>query len=43
MGLVQCDDPARGFSAGTRWNLLDDRVADTNCNILARIQAATGL
>ena len=43
MGLVQCDDPARGFSAGTRWQEIDDRVAETNCNILSLIQASTGL
>lgn len=43
MGLVQCDDPQRGFVAGTRWDEVDDRVAATNCNIMALIEAATGL
>jgi hypothetical protein len=43
MGLVQCDDPQRGFTAGTRWDEVDDRVAATNCNIMALIEAATGL
>lgn len=43
MGLVQCDDPARGFEAGARWSGLDDRVAETNAGILALIAARTGL
>jgi hypothetical protein len=43
MGLVQCDDPIRGFTAGTRWGELDDRIAETNCNIMELIAEATGL
>jgi hypothetical protein len=43
MGLLQCDDPARGFEAGARWAEIDDRIADTNCSILERIDALTGL
>ncbi|HET6583485.1 MAG TPA: beta-galactosidase, partial [Nannocystaceae bacterium] len=42
MGLLQCDDPARGFEAGQRWDELDDRIADTNCGILERIEQLTG-
>jgi hypothetical protein len=43
MGLVQCDDPARGFTAGTRWDEVDDRIAETNCSIMDRIATLTGL
>lgn len=43
MGLVQCDDPVRGFEAGARWDELDDRIADTNCTIMDRIAELTGL
>lgn len=43
MGLVQCDDPARGFTAGTRWDEIDDRVADVNCHITDILAAQTGL
>lgn len=43
MGLFQCSDPARGFEAGVRWTELTDRVRETNCTILDRIEAATGL
>lgn len=43
MGLVRCDDAARGFVAGARWPEIDDRIADTNCNIMDRIAALTGL
>lgn len=42
MGLVQCDDPARGFTAGTRWDEIDDRMAEINCAIEDRIDALTG-
>jgi hypothetical protein len=42
MGLVQCDDPDRGFTAGQRWPDLDRMVADTNRTILRRIQHKTG-
>lgn len=43
MGLVRCDDPIRGFTAGERWPEVDDRVAATNCNIMQLIEAKTGL
>lgn len=43
MGLMQCDDPARGFKAGQRWGEIDDRVAETNCNIMSLIEQKTGL
>ncbi len=43
MGLMQCDDPARGFVAGERWDEIDDRIAATNCRILELLSAATGL
>lgn len=43
MGLVQCDDPGRGFTAGARWPEIDDRVAQTNCSIMDRIESLTGL
>jgi hypothetical protein len=43
MGLMQCDDPARGFTAGTRWDEIDDRIAETNCNIMSLIEQKTGL
>jgi hypothetical protein len=42
MGLVQCDDPAHDFTAGTRWDELDDRIAEVNCTIMDLIAAATG-
>jgi hypothetical protein len=40
---MQCDDPARGFEAGKRWNEIDDRIAETNCNIMTLIADKTGL
>lgn len=43
MGLVQCDDPARGFEAGKRWAELDERVAEANCEIEATLAELTGL
>jgi hypothetical protein len=43
MGLVQCDDPARGLEAGRRWDEIDDRIAETNCNIMTLIEQKTGL
>ena len=43
MGLVQCDDPARGLEAGRRWDEIDDRIAETNCNIMNLIEQKTGL
>jgi hypothetical protein len=43
MGLMQCDDPPRGFVAGQRWDEIDDRVAETNCNIMSLIEQKTGL
>ena len=43
MGLMQCDDPARGFKAGQRWDEIDDRIAETNCNIMTLIEQKTGL
>jgi hypothetical protein len=43
MGLLQCDDPARGFVAGERWDEIDDRIADTNCTIMDRLAELTGL
>lgn len=43
MGLMQCDDAPRGFEAGARWAEIDDRIADTNCTIMDRIDALTGL
>lgn len=43
MGLMQCDDPARGFEAGQRWAEIDDRIAETNCTIMDRLEALTGL
>ena len=43
MGIVQCDDPARGFEAGKRWSELAQRVAEINCTIDERIAASTGL
>lgn len=43
MGLFQCDDPPRGFTAGARWQEIDDRIGETNCGIMAVIEAKTGL
>lgn len=43
MGLVQCDDPARGMEAGARWPELDERIAETNAGIMDLIEARTGL
>ncbi len=43
MGLLQCDDPARAFEAGARWDEIDDRIADVNCTIMDRIEDLTGL
>lgn len=43
MGLVQCDDPARGFEAGARWAEIDDRVAEANCAVMETIASLTGL
>ncbi|HWB74047.1 MAG TPA: hypothetical protein VG755_03810 [Nannocystaceae bacterium] len=43
MGLLQCQDPPRGFEAGARWGEIDDRIADTNCTIMDRIAELTGL
>jgi hypothetical protein len=42
MGLVQCDDVDRGFTAGERWPDLDRMVAETNRTIMSRIQRRTG-
>ena len=42
-GLMQCDDPVRGFVAGQRWDPLDDYIAQTNCNIESLIESSTGL
>jgi hypothetical protein len=42
MGLVQCDDPARGFSAGQRWPGLDRAIGETNRTIMRRIARKTG-
>lgn len=43
LGLMQCDDPVRGFVAGERWDPLDDHIAQTNCNIESLIESSTGL
>ncbi len=43
MGLVQCDDPARGLAAGARWSNAVQPISDTNRNILAILEARTGL
>lgn len=43
MGLIHCDDPKHGFVAGERWPEIDDRVAAVNCDIMALIEAKTGL
>ncbi len=43
MGLMQCDDPAQGFVAGARWSSIDERIAETNCNIEQRLAELTGL
>lgn len=43
LGLVQCDDPLRGHEAGKRWPTFDQYVHDTNCGIIDRIEANTGL
>ena len=43
LGLVQCDDPDHGFTAGTRWDPLDDYIAETNCGIIEVLEDATGL
>lgn len=43
MGLVRCDDPGHGYTAGERWPEVDDRVAASNCNIVQLIEAKTGL
>ena len=43
MGLVQCDDLIRGFEAGQRWGEIDERIAETNCSIMERIEELTGL
>jgi hypothetical protein len=43
MGLLQCDDPVRGFEAGARWAELDDRVAEANCGVMQTIADLTGL
>jgi hypothetical protein len=42
MGLVQCDDPARGFSAGRRWPGLDRAIGETKRTIMGRIARKTG-
>jgi hypothetical protein len=42
-GLVQCDDEVLGLEAGTRWDGLDDRIAETNCGIEALLEEETGL
>ncbi len=43
MGLVQCDDPVRGFEAGKRWAELTQRVSEINCALNDHIAASTGL
>lgn len=43
MGLMQCDDPAEGFTAGDRWTEATERVAETNCGIEMTIAKQTGL
>lgn len=43
MGLMQCDDPARGLVAGARWPEIDDRIAALNCGITDRLADLTGL
>lgn len=43
MGLVQCDDPIRGFHLGTKWTTLGRSIAETNLNIIDLIEARTGL
>lgn len=43
MGLVQCDDAVRGFTAGTRWTKVDEGIRETNCEIMTRIGRSTGL
>lgn len=43
MGLMQCDDPIRGFEAGQRWGEIDERIAEINCSIMERIEQLTGL
>ena len=43
MGLFKCVDPARGHKAGERWDEIDDRVAEENCNIMSLIEQKTGL
>ncbi|MCB9554276.1 MAG: hypothetical protein H6705_20800 [Myxococcales bacterium] len=39
LGLVQCDDPARGHVAGQRWPLLDEAIHETNCGLSDRLLA----
>ncbi len=41
MGLIRCRAP--GMTAGARWDEVDDRVAETNCNVMKSIEAKTGL
>lgn len=43
MGIFQCDDPAHGYEAGQRWDEIDDRVREVNCDIYDKIAAKTGL
>jgi hypothetical protein len=43
MGLLRCEVPGSGHTAGDRWPEIDERVADTNCAIMDRLAKNTGL
>ncbi len=43
MGLFRCEAAKFGHTAGDRWPEIDSRIAETNCNIMALIEAKTGL
>lgn len=42
LGLMQCEDPARGHVAGRRWPDLDAAIHATNCGLTDRLLAAEG-
>jgi len=43
MGLFRCGVPKSGHTAGERWPEVDDRMAQTNCEIMQLIEAKAGL
>jgi hypothetical protein len=43
MGLLRCEVPSSGHTAGDRWPEIDERVAETNCAIMDRLAKNTGL